>query len=78
MGLEAGYLPAVVEVPVWIHLQLLHLLHLIQHLMHIELGHEELQTPVSVSLTVKHEKHIYYCGLRFYTYMHVMHVQSHW
>lgn len=45
------YLPTVVEVPVGIQLQLLHLLHLIQHLMHIELGHEELQTTVSVSLT---------------------------
>ena len=53
-----GYLPAVVEVPVGVHLQLLHLLHLIQHLMHVELGHEELQTAVSVGLTAKHEMHI--------------------
>lgn len=54
-----GYLPAVVEVPVGVHLQLLHLLHLIQHLMHIELGHEELQTAVSVSLTANQTtKHI--------------------
>lgn len=48
-----SYLPAVIEVPVGVHLQLLHLLHLIQHFMHIELGHEELQTAVSVSLTAK-------------------------
>lgn len=48
-----GYLPAVVEVPVGVQLQLLHLLHFIQHLMHIELGHEELQAAVSVSLTAK-------------------------
>lgn len=48
-----GYLSAVVEIPVGVHLQLLQLLHLIQHLMHIELGHEELQTAVSVSLTTK-------------------------
>lgn len=53
-----GYLPAVVEVPVGVHLQLLHLLHLIKHLMHIELGHEELQTAVSVSLTAKQHKYI--------------------
>lgn len=52
-----GYLPAVVEVPVGVHLQLLHLLHLIQHLMHIELRHEELQTTVTVSLTAKQEFH---------------------
>lgn len=48
-----GYLPAIVEVSVGVHLQLLHLLHLIQHLMHVELGHEELQTAVRVSLTAK-------------------------
>lgn len=50
MSAVKDYLPAVVEIPVWVYLQLLHLLHLIQHLMHIELGHEELQTAVSVSL----------------------------
>lgn len=36
-----------------VNLQLPHLLHLIQHLMHVELGHEELQAAVSVSLTAK-------------------------
>lgn len=50
-----GYLPAVIKVPVGVHLQLPHLLHLIQHLMHVELGHEELQTTVSVGLTAKRE-----------------------
>lgn len=39
-----------------VHLQLLHLVHLIQHLMHVELGHEEFETAVSVSLTAKEEK----------------------
>lgn len=53
-----GYLPAVVEVPVGVQLQLLHLLHLIQHLMHIELGHEELQATMTVSLTAKQQKHV--------------------
>lgn len=37
-----------------VHLQLLHLLQLVQHLMHIELGQEELQATVSVSFTAKH------------------------
>lgn len=41
-----------------VHLQLLHLFHLIQHLMHIEFGHEEFQTAVSVSLTAKEEKRL--------------------
>lgn len=48
-----AYLPAVVEVPVGVHLQLLHLLHLIQHLMDVEFGHQELEAAVSVRLTVK-------------------------
>lgn len=48
-----GYLPTVVEVPVGVQLQLPHLLHLIQHLMHVELGSEELETAVSVSLSAK-------------------------
>lgn len=56
------YLSAVVEVPVGVQLQLLQLLHLVQHLMHIELGHEELQTTVSISLTAKHGKHINTCA----------------
>lgn len=47
------YLPTVVEIPVGVHLQLLHLLHLIQHLMHIELGTEELEAAVRVSLAAK-------------------------
>lgn len=51
-----SYLPAVVEVPVGVLLHLLHLLHLIQHLMHIELGQEELQTAVSVSLTANQRR----------------------
>lgn len=59
-----GDLSAVVEVPVGVQLQLLHLLHLIQHLMHIELGHEELQTAVSVSLTAKQKRRILTCELR--------------
>lgn len=50
---HCNYLPAVVEVPVGVDLQLLHLLHLVQHLMHIELGQEEFQTAVSVSLTAR-------------------------
>ena len=50
-----NYLPAVVKVPVGVHLQLPHLLHLVQHLMHVELGHEELQTTVSVGLTAERE-----------------------
>lgn len=37
----------------WVHLQLLHLLHLVQHFMHVELGCEELETTVSVGLTAK-------------------------
>lgn len=52
----AIYLPAVVEVPMGVQLQLLHLLHLVQHLMHIKLGHEELQTTVSVRLTATQER----------------------
>lgn len=51
--LPFAHLPAVVEIPVWVHLQLLHLLHLVQHLMHVKLGHEELQTSVRVRLTAK-------------------------
>lgn len=53
---HCNYLPAVVEVPVGVNLQLLHLLHLVQHLVHIELGHEEFQTAVSISLTAKDEQ----------------------
>lgn len=49
---SCAYLPAVVEIPVGVLFQLLHLLHLIQHLMNVELGHEELQTTVSVCFTV--------------------------
>lgn len=37
MTVTSVYLPTVVEVPVRIQLQLLHLLHLVQHLMHVEL-----------------------------------------
>lgn len=54
---SSSYLSAVVEVPVRVHLQLLHLLHLIQHLMHVELRHEKLQATMSISLTAKHGKH---------------------
>lgn len=50
-----AHLPTVVEVPVRIHLQLLHLFHLIQHLVHVELGHKELQTTVSVSLAANQQ-----------------------
>lgn len=53
-----GYLPAVVEVPMGVHLQLLHLLPLVQHLVHIELGQEELQATVSISFTAKQGKHM--------------------
>lgn len=52
----AIYLPAVVEVPMGVQLQLLHLLHLVQHLMHVELGHEKLQTTVTVCLTGTQER----------------------
>lgn len=52
-SLDLQHLPAVVEVPVGVLLQLLHLLHFIQHLMHVKLGHEELQTTVSVRLSKK-------------------------
>lgn len=54
-----SYLSAVVEVSVGVELQLLHLLHLIQHLVHVELGHEEFQTAVSVSLPAEDEKLVY-------------------
>lgn len=50
------YLPAVVEVPVGVYLQLLHLLHLVQHLVHVELGHEELETTVGVGLAAKQKQ----------------------
>lgn len=68
------YLPAVVEVPVGVHLELLQLLHLIQHLMHIEFGHEELQTAVSVSLTAKQREAqcIYIMSLYFCTVFNAM------
>lgn len=52
-SLDLQYLPAVVEVPVGIFLQLLHLLHFVQHLMYVKFGHEELQTTVSVRLSKK-------------------------
>ena len=53
------YLPAVVEIPVGVVLQLFQLLHLVEHLMDVELGHEELQTTVAVRLTaIPREKHL--------------------
>lgn len=51
--LRCTHLPAVIKVPVGVVLQLLQLIHLVQHLMDLELGGEELQTPVGVSLTVE-------------------------
>lgn len=39
-----------------VHLQLLHLLHLVQHLVDVELGHDELQPTVSVRLAAEREK----------------------
>lgn len=38
-----------------VHLQLLQLLHLVQHLVHVELGHEELETTVGVGFAAKTE-----------------------
>lgn len=52
-SLDLQYLPAVVEVPVGVFLQLLHFFHFVQHLMHVKLGHEELQTTVRVRLSKK-------------------------
>lgn len=52
-SLDLQYLPAVVEVPVGVFLQLLQLLHFIQHLMYVKFGHEEPQTTVSVCLSKK-------------------------
>lgn len=43
-------------------LQLLQLIHLVQHLMDLELGGEELQTPVGISLTVE-SQHTGFVGL---------------
>lgn len=52
-SLDIQYLPAVVEVPVGIFLQFLHFFHFIKHLMHVKFGHKELQTTVSVRLSIK-------------------------
>lgn len=55
-GTWVPHLPAVVEVPVWVVLQLPHLLHLIEHLMYIEFGHEELQAPMRIGLPIVQRK----------------------
>lgn len=55
-SLDLQYLPAVVEVPMGVILQLLQLLHFVQHLMHFKLGHEELKATVSVRLSKKKKK----------------------
>ena len=43
----------VVKVSVWDFLQLLQLSHLIQHLMEVELGHQEVQSPVAVGFSAR-------------------------
>ena len=47
------YLSAVVKIPVGVVLQLLQLIHLVEHLMDLELGREKLQAPMGIGLTVK-------------------------
>lgn len=42
-----------------VHLQLLQLLHLVQHLVHVELGHEELETTVGVGFAAKTERGVW-------------------
>lgn len=47
------YLSDVVEIPVWNALQLLQLCHFIQHLVKVEFGGQEVQSPVAVGLPAK-------------------------
>lgn len=47
------YLSDVVEISVWDTLQLLQLCHFIQHLMKVEFGRQEVQSPVAVGFPAK-------------------------
>lgn len=47
------YLSDIVEIPVWNTLQLLQLCHFIQHLMKVEFGRQEVQSPVTVGFPAK-------------------------
>lgn len=47
------YLSDIVEIPVWNPLQLLQLRHFIQHLMKVEFGRQEVQSPVAVGFPAR-------------------------